>query len=207
MLAWLALPDSATANPLSTPEALSSQRELCLGLLLPHSPGCGWLPLPMSPDPPPLLLSCAQPWGPTFCSSLVCQCTLSSQHCFSLPACQRALDVVSQSPSPSLIFLVLNSFFSLQSPTSSTLHKPQCSGFSSSFLYADVSSPALSSLLCCNKQVQIPPGLQWLQKLNKHVPASPKPVLFHFIHILFPYTLLPHHVHLHSPAYSLDVTH
>ena len=156
LLAWLAPPDSAIANPLSTPRGLSSQSALCLGLLLPRSPGCCWLPPPTSPDPSPLLPPHAQPWGPTFHSSLVCQFTLPSQSLLSLLTCPRALDVVSPSPGPSLIFPVLNSLF-LQAPTSSILHKPQCSGFSSSFLCVNVASPMPSSLLCCNKQIQNPP--------------------------------------------------
>lgn len=93
LLAWLAPPDSATAHPLCTPGALSSQTEQCLGLLLPHS---GWLLPPTSPDPSPLLLRHAQPWGLTFHSSLVCPFTLPSQPCFQ--ACTLAKGPLTWSP-------------------------------------------------------------------------------------------------------------
>lgn len=85
--------------------------ELHLGLLHPHSPGCCWPPPPMSTGPSPLLLSHAQPCRHTFRSSLVCQVTLHSPPCFSLPTCQRLLDLASPSPGPSLIFLMLNYLF------------------------------------------------------------------------------------------------
>lgn len=153
LLAWLAPPDSAIANPLSTPGSLSSHGYVYVFsfLTLQAAIGCPrrWRLIHLlacypthSPGDPPFVAV----WS----ASSLCPHRLPS-------ACTLAKGPLMWSPQArSLSDLVLNPLF-LQSPTSSILHKPQCLGFSSSFLCADISSPALSALLCCNKQIQIPP--------------------------------------------------